>query len=526
MIYLISKQRELFKSDKYEVLPPKEALEMLRAEPKLGGDTETEGLSPYTKKLLSVQLGIEDYQIVWDCASYPVSMLKPILECPEILTIWWNYKFDGQFLYHNKIIPVKVYDGMLAEKLMWLGYPAGMHSMSLQSAGMKYCNVLLDKSVRGKIATVGLTPEVIVYSAFDVKYEIPIYEAQLKELEKRDLVKAAEFESEFVKVLAYIEYCGVKLDVDRWKKKMKNDSITAEVYKKALDDWMIASTTGKQSSVTYISLLGKSEKNLNKERKDLNYIKRRKELDLSYPSGANFEAYEVSTSYVPGNYTVVDLQGDLFSGFNTDPKCTINWDSAKQIIPIFEHLGFKLDTFDKETKKKKKSVESKIIKPQKDLSPLAEIYLNYKAAQKVTTTYGQNFLDAINKGSGRIHASFNQLMDTGRLSCGGGESKVNVQNLPADPETRACFIAEKGNKWISADYQSQESRLIASIANDPAMIELFEHGCGDVHSLVAKMAYSHIIGDTPVEEISAKFHDLRQDAKGIEFAINLLLTLS
>ena len=91
-----------------------------------------------------------------------------------------------------------------------------------------------------------------------------------------------------------------------------------------------------------------------------------------------------------------------------------------------------------------------------------------------------------------------------------------MQNLPHDEETRACFVSEKGNSWLSADYQSQESRLIASVTNDAAMIDLFEHGSGDVHSLVAKMSYPEIIGDTKIEDISTKFHQIRQDSKGIE----------
>ena len=99
-----------------------------------------------------------------------------------------------------------------------------------------------------------------------------------------------------------------------------------------------------------------------------------------------------------------------------------------------------------------------------------------------------------------------------------------MQNLPHDKETRACFTSEKGFSWISADYQSQESRIIASVSKDPAMIEIFEHGCGDVHSLVAKMSYPHIIPeDCPIEEIAARYKQQRQDAKGVEFAINLLI---
>ena len=41
-----------------------------------------------------------------------------------------------------------------------------------------------------------------------------------------------------------------------------------------------------------------------------------------------------------------------------------------------------------------------------------------------------------------------------------------MQNLPHDPETRACFTSEEGNAWLSADYQSQESRIIASVSKD------------------------------------------------------------
>ena len=226
---------------------------------------------------------------------------------------------------------------------------------------------------------------------------------------------------------------------------------------------------------------------------------------------------------IPFPWIKIDFQGDLWEGFNTDPKCIINWDSSKQVIPLFELLGFNLETFDKATKKKKKSIESKIITPQINVSPIAEIYLRYKAAQKVVTTYGENFLRGITKEDGRIHPDYFQLQDTGRLSSGGGESDINIQNLPHDKETRACFIAEKGNKWISCDYKSQESRLIASISNDKAMIELFEHGCGDVHSLVAKMSYPDIIpAEELIENIKKDYTEERDAAKGIEFSIVLL----
>lgn len=111
-----------------------------------------------------------------------------------------------------------------------------------------------------------------------------------------------------------------------------------------------------------------------------------------------------------------------------------------------------MDTFDKKTKAKKKSVGADIIEPQKDLSPIAPIYLEYKAAEKLIGTYGQNVLDQINSKTGRIHTNFNQLgTDTGRLSSGGKDKEheieyINFQNFPRDAETRSCFVAEPGNK--------------------------------------------------------------------------------
>ena len=467
MIYLVTQQ--MVESPLYEVISVEKSLSLLKQISVVGVDTETQGFDPYKDELLLLQLGCYEFQIVIDCTTIDVSFYKEYLESDRTF-IFWNAKFDLRFLYHKRIVINRVHDGYLAEKLLYLGYPAGVHGMGLKDAGERYCNIELDKSVRGKIHYEGLADEVIVYAANDVKYLENIMDAQYKELENKDLLDAIEYENRFVPVLAYIEYCGVKLDVPRWLKKMEKDKKVLEEKRGALNKW----------------------------------------VEEHFPEDKRF--------------TYREMQGDLFNGFDTSPKCIINWSSSKQVIVLLETLGFNLLVKDKETGLMKKSVESKVIEPQKDISDITPIYLDFKAAEKLTSTYGQNFLDQINV-DGRIHTNFSQLMNTGRLSCGGkdkntGAEYVNLQNLPADEETRACFIADSGNLWISADYQSQESRLIASIAEDPAMIDLFNNGCGDVHSLVAKMSYPDIIGDTPVEEIKKKFKHWRQEAKGVEFAIN------
>jgi ribonuclease D len=96
--------------------------------------------------------------------------------------------------------------------------------MSLKAAGQKYCNIELDKSVRGKIIwSKILTDDIIQYGADDVKYLEPIRTEQLRELKKKDLITALAYENKFCPVLAYTEFCGVKLDEGRWRNKMQKD---------------------------------------------------------------------------------------------------------------------------------------------------------------------------------------------------------------------------------------------------------------------------------------------------------------
>lgn len=462
MIYLVTKQQSLWASDRYKVISAEEALELLAPLSVVELDTETMGLDPYTKELLTVQLGCAEFQVVIDCTSVDIHLFKEYMESPQRMFLGWNIKFDLKFLYHQRIVPLRVYDGYLAEKLLWLGYPAGMHEMSLKAASINYLGVDMDKSVRGKIIQTGLTEDVIVYAAGDVSYLGKIRDKQLVELEKKGLLKAIDFENEFVKCLAYIEYCGAKLDVDKWKIKMATDLNNLEKYEAELNEW-------------------------------------------------------VEESEYSSKYCSVNIQGDLFNGFDTKPRCHINWTSSQQVIPLFEELGLNLKVLDKKTKHYKKSVDIKVVEPQASKSPLIPIYIKYKKAAIIVNTFGQKFLNLINPVTGRIHANFNQLgTDTGRLS----STEPNLQNLPHDAQTRACFVSDKGNRWISADYSGQESYLMASMANDEAMLDELINGSGDLHSLTAKMVFQQIPRDMPLKDIKKNFKDLRQEAKGYEFCFN------
>ena len=95
----------------------------------------------------------------------------------------------------------------------------------------------------------------------------------------------------------------------------------------------------------------------------------------------------------------------------------------------------------------------------------------------------------------------------------------NMQQLPADEETRSCFTAPKGYLWDSCDFSALESRLGADIYNEKSMLDEFLHGSGDMHSLCAYMIYKEEIPrNTPIKDIKKLYSHLRKAVKPIEFS--------
>jgi DNA polymerase I-like protein with 3'-5' exonuclease and polymerase domains len=461
MIYYITNQPIIFESNNIKHCTVEDSLKYLNKFKYIGVDTETEGLDPYTKRILSLQLGTYNDQFVIDASTVNLQKYKKLLEDPDKTFIFQNAKFDLKFLYHQRIVPSNIYDTMLAEMVLNTGIEGARKS--LKYIAYKYWGVELDKEIRGKIITEGLSEKVIIYGADDVKYLKPIMNKQLKEIDKWDLRRALALDNLFVKVLAYIEYCGIYLDRDKWAAKMEKDYKRFQECKIKLDNWVISHNLFK-------------------------YIDR--QLDL----------------------------------FNPERKCSINWSSQKQVIPLFKELGIDITTIDDKTGLPKDSVEAKILIPQKDKFEIIPLYLEYKKAEKVVTTYGQTFLDQINKVSGRLHSNFTQIKATGRMSCGGKDSTtgidhINLQNIPADGETRGCFTAPKGYKLVNCDYSGQEAVVFANKTLDPALLEFYDRKLGDMHSYIAKLCFHEDLKDIPLEKVKKERPDLRQKAKSAGFAI-------
>lgn len=517
MIYFVTGQGELFEfpDARYKCISVEESLKILEPLRVVGLDTETTGTEIWQGKLLTLQLGNKENQVVIDCMTIDVKQYKDYLESDRLFIIH-NAKFDLRWLYKEHIVVRNVYDTYLAEKILFLGFPPGIVSLSLQACCDRYLHIYLDKTVRGQIHA-GMTEEVIVYAANDVVHLEDIMNLQLITINARGQKVALDIENEFVRVLAYIEYCGIKLDPIKWKAKMDKDAERLRVAEQKLNDWVV------------------------------DYVMKKNDPSLI---ARNYDTHKKGKSAkLADNVYVVIPQPSLFAEFDTGPQCIINWNSSKQVIKLFEELGFDLLVKDKKTGKMKKSVESKFIELQASKSSIVPLYLEYSAAFKVVTSFGQNFLDAINPVTQRIHPTFNQMMDTGRLSCGsggkgkGGKTKdddiaeeadenkdtptqannksVNVQQLPATEETRAAFVPEKGHLLVDCDYGDQEGHVFTELSNDREWIAFYnDPSQRDGHSFVAKMCFPKDLDGVEEKDVKKVRKDLRDLAKKARFCFN------
>ena len=142
--------------------------------------------------------------------------------------------------------------------------------------------------------------------------------------------------------------------------------------------------------------------------------------------------------------------------------------------------------------------------------PLVEDILQYRAYQKLNSTYVEGLLKVIGE-DGRIHSTFNQTeARTGRLS----SDNPNLQNIPIRTELgsqlRAYFIAKPGCVLVDADYSQIELRILAHVTGDEHMQNAFRSG-EDIHRSTAAKIYG-----IPQSEVTPR---LRSSAKAINFGI-------
>ena len=187
-----------------------------------------------------------------------------------------------------------------------------------------------------------------------------------------------------------------------------------------------------------------------------------------------------------------------------------NMNSPRQLGEIlFEKM--QLDPKAKKTKTGQYATSEDVLQKLASKHEIIPHILEYRTYQKLKSTYVDALPSQIDKDDNRVHTNFSQTTAaTGRLA----SVNPNLQNIPIrtlrGQQIRGAFVADPGQKLISADYSQIELRLIAEIAGEENMIDAFKKG-EDIHASTASKLFK-----IPLDEVSKT---QRSQAKTVNFGI-------
>lgn len=164
----------------------------------------------------------------------------------------------------------------------------------------------------------------------------------------------------------------------------------------------------------------------------------------------------------------------------------------------------------KKTRTGRNSTDSQSLEKLRDEHPIVPAILRYREVEKLRSTYTDALVHEIGP-DGRIHATFNQTVArTGRLS----SDAPNLHNIPVRTQEgrqlRRAFVPAPGTRFLVADYNQIELRVIAHLAQDPGLVGAFRAGA-DIHSMTA----ARIFGVEPSEVTVA----MRSKAKMVSYGL-------
>lgn len=484
--------------------------EKLSRIPVLGLDFETTSLDPYIGRIRLLQAAsldlLETYIFDFDY----ISNLEPIKEFlinPKTIKLFQNAIFDTKYCLHHlsdktrRIYPESVLDLMLGSQLLQRFRTKEGHS--LEDLALRYCSIVLDKSLQKSNWSGELSSSQIEYAAKDTEILFPISEKISEKIEYYGMEETWLVENRCVLATASMELCGIELDLDELNK-LGNELD----QKMALLEKKIAVFLPKKQ----MGLFGEEPVNLRSSTQATPalsklFIEKIRNLDSKKAKEIGFYR---QFQELEGNNRIPNTHKFIESGSHFKKECY--------------DCGFsKLNPVHLESKK------SETIKQYRPLeSDLVDMLCDYGTLSQAFTTYYQGIPEYIHPITKKIHTQYFQLgQPTHRYK----STKPNLLNIPRTdgigpdaPEKsvrnsklsfRNAFKVPDGRRLVIADYDALQAKLVADRANEKTMIKVFydnENNNGpDFHTATAMFTENK-----PKEAITKH---LRQLSKSENFAL-------
>lgn len=444
-----------------------------------------------SRKLKVIQFGNSEVQwvIQWDyLTDDAVKVIKYMLEDTTKVKYIHNAMFEYTILKWFGITLENVVCTMLQEKILYTGLDQLKGFFGLIRLVKDYVGIELNKEEQKTFDVEFLNNNQIEYAARDILYLQEINRLQRVKLEKYSLMKVADLENEAVLAFGDISVNGMLLDQDAWRANYKwAQSIVDDLFIK-LTKYVKENLVAQVTRLNFYSVDDKLTINWKspKQRKLVFghlYPEMEGVTKVTIKRYASKHKIENLLEYLEQEYEF--LEDDLLVNhkqFLIDNNflveagtLTINWGSPAQRLQLFRTILPGLASTSKDALATAHH-------------PLVDIYKEYIRVLKLTTSFGEAFIETKVDSDGYVRTSFNQIVSTGRVS----SARPNMQQIPAyklvGNRYRNCFIAPKDWVYVSSDFNSQELVVIATISQEKVWLDALRRG-EDLHSICADLVF-------------------------------------
>lgn len=486
-------------------------------------DFETTGLDPLTETPLLLAIKGQRgpaYVLEVTPDHWPLGTILTEVLAGKVLLAHnaiFEYMFSKQstcFLVDNPWFCTQVAEGLIQSGLR-SNEDGDDKRVSLAEVYDKYCGVKADKELQTSF--VGVSPDTfepsaaqVRYAAQDVLYLHEVMGAQLRRLESESLLRVARLEMAVIPPLGDMMLNGFYLNLERHAEVLRG-----YVEQEAVQRAKVEETLGtlyatrvcrenEERARVYESLDAEIQAALAYEKLD-SIAPRMQELEAAGKEHLKVYAALVERTDKAAETLAWAMQvlarspqrlpretiANLRKARNANkPRSTVfNLGSHQQVWEALAEAGIELYVSDWNEQEaayvKRPSLDKTAVKQASEkpgANPVLVEYAAWAKAQKVISTYGEALAARVSERTGRVHAEYNQLINSGRMS----SNRPNAQNMP--PQVRACFEAEADNVLISADGKNQEGRIAAALSGDENLLDIFRNGW-DWHSMTAVLAY-------------------------------------